>query len=414
MNVSQTGIRTWGMDAQTITETSSAHFASHFLQLAPASLLPLMREDLDVSYTQLGLVLTIIFATSGVGQILAGVLVDRWLPHRLLLGGLALQAIAIALMGLVPTFALLLPLAIAAGLGNSVYHPADLSILSQRISGARLGRAFALHTTGAVIGFAVSPLFMGLTGSHFGWRIALIAAGSIALAIWLFLLVFRNALKTGTDSSACARSSSAQSQGGIRSAILQFLSTPVIFLTFLFFVLLAVSEQSIQGFGIAALIERFDATLVWSALAVTAFQAFRAIGILAGGVIVDRTTRHHLVAKAGLLIGSIFTIAVAIPGITTSLVPWALAAVGLASGLALASRDVLIQKAAPPRNYGKVFGAVYSGLDVGALIAPLIYGPLLDRGMSGIVFIAGAASLALAAFTVQPVRSSIRPDGQPK
>lgn len=394
-------------DTPTIAAASTAHFASHFLQLALAPLLPLMREDLDVNYTQLGLLLSIIYMTSGVGQVLAGVFVDRWGPHRVLLAGLALQAMAVALMGFAQTFVLLLPLAFAAGLGNSVYHPADLSILSQRVSEGRLGRAFATHTIAGVVGFAVSPLFIGLIGSSFGWRPALHAAGCIALAIWCPLFLLRNALRTDGHKKRLKvrQASRTERQDGFLSAIRQFASLPIVLYAFLFFLLLAVSEQSIQNFGITALTEGYQSTLVVGTLTVTGYQACRVMGIAAGGVISDRTTRHHLVATSGLLSGAVFMLLLAIPDIPLGLVFASLALVGFASGMAMASRDVLVRLAAPAGSYGKVFGAVYSGLDAGSLIAPLIYGALLDRHLFQMVFVVGAVTLALSAFTVQAVRS---------
>lgn len=114
-------------DLWTIGAVGSAHFTSHVMQVALAPLLPMMSREFEVSFTQLGLVLAALFASSGAGQVLAGVLVDRFGAHRLLITGVALQSLGTAGMGLAPGFAALVPLAMMAGLGNAVYHPADLS-----------------------------------------------------------------------------------------------------------------------------------------------------------------------------------------------------------------------------------------------------------------------------------------------
>ena len=195
LSATGTGTRARG-DVRTIGAVSVAHFTSHVLQLALAPLFPLLRQDLGVSFTELGLVLSVFYVVSGLGQVVASVLVDRFGPHRLLLAGVALQGGAIAAMGLAPGYWALLPLAAIAGAGNSVYHPANLSVLSHRVASARLGRAFALHAVAGSLGYAVSPVFVGTVATVWGWRAALLAVGGFALVVALVLVLARNALAT--------------------------------------------------------------------------------------------------------------------------------------------------------------------------------------------------------------------------
>jgi MFS family permease len=78
---------------------------------------------------------------------------------------------------------------------------------------------------------------------------------------------------------------------------------------------------------------------------------------------------------------------------------------GFAVGMTTPSRDVLVRQAAPREGLGKVFGVVYSGFDLGSLVGPLIYGPLLDRGTPNLVFAAAAVALAVGSFTVLGIRA---------
>jgi MFS family permease len=392
-------------DARTIAATSAAHFASHFLVLAVPSLLPLLREELGASYTELGLVVTLTFATSAVGQVVAGVFVDRWGADRVLLLGFALQAASTTLMAFVPNLAVLLLLAAVAGLGNSVYHPADLSVLTQRVSKARLGRGFAAHAVGGVMGFAAAPLIVGVVGAELGWRTALLTSGCLALMIWLALYAHRYLLRTDCHAGSALQIAKRIQARHVLDAAARLITTPFILYGFFFFLVFSFSEQSIQGFGVAALAEGYKVTLLWATLAITAYQAFRVVGIAAGGWIADRTERHHIIPLASVLLGGVLALVIATPGLSDSLIVALLGAVGISSGLAMSSRDLLIQQSAPSGSYGKVFGVVYSGLDAGALISPVVCGALLDDGLPRLVFVVAAVSLLLAALTVHGLRS---------
>lgn len=395
-----------GRDIRTMSAVSAAHFASHFLQLALAPLLPLMRVDLGVSYTQLGVLFAILYATSGIGQILSGVMVDRYGAHRLLLGGLGLQAVAVGAMGSAPGFAALLPLAAAAGLGNSVYHPADLSILSQRVSAPRLGRAFAAHGIAGTVGFAVSPLVVGLTAAQFSWRAALGLAGVIALSILAVLCVHRRALTTpdpatGHDGEV---DRSAGMQLSVTSGLVQLLAKATVIYAVLYFFLMAVSETAVQSFGIAVLTESHGASLMAATLTVTAYQAGRVAGIFAGGILADRTVRHDRIAIVGLWAAGAFIAAAAYPALPLVGVMGCIVVGGVAKGTTSPARDVLVRRATPRGAFGKTFGTVYSGLDAGALVAPLICGALLDSGLALYVFILAATALVIASLTVPSLR----------
>ena len=106
-------------DTLVISLIGSAHFFSHFYQLALAPLFPLLHDAFDVSYVLLGSVVTGFFAVSGVTQTFAGILVDRYGSRRVLIGGIALMATSIGLAGLAPQFWMLYPLLILAGFGVS-------------------------------------------------------------------------------------------------------------------------------------------------------------------------------------------------------------------------------------------------------------------------------------------------------
>ena len=137
-----------------------AHFTSHFVQLTLPPLFPVLRDAFDVSYMALGLVVTIFYGASGMGQAACGFFVDHWGARRVLLTGVSLQAIGVGVAALGGTYAWLIPGALLGGLGNAVYHPANYSILSVSVDPRRVGRAFSIHALCGTLGYAAAPATM--------------------------------------------------------------------------------------------------------------------------------------------------------------------------------------------------------------------------------------------------------------
>ncbi len=382
----------------TISVVSAGHFVSHVLQLALAPLFIAMREDLGVSFTELGVVLSIFYLFSGAGQVLAGIMVDRFGADRLLIGGILLQSASVACMGLAPNYAALLPLAALAGLGNSVYHPADLSILSHRIRSERLGRAFALHVVAGNVGYAVSPLLAGALGLMYGWRTALVVMGLGCLLVGFGLILARSVLRIERHLEPAHHMAA-----GVPS-VLDIVTNPVVVLAFFYFFLTATCLVGLQSFGITALQEGFGMGTAFAALTLTVYQAATICGVMIGGFIADRAVNHHRIAMVGLGAASAFLLAIGLGQNPASVTFVLMALAGFSLGVTTPSRDVLVRHAAPANARGKVFGFVYSGFDVGALAGPLMYGALLDRHLTHAIFIAAAVPLLVGVVTVIGVK----------
>lgn len=377
----------------TVVTVSAAHFASHFLQLALAPLLLLIRDDLGVSFAQLGWVLTVFYTTSGIGQVIAGVLVDRFGPHRLLMAGITLQAAAVLAMAFVPDYRLLFPLAVLAGLGNTVYHPSDLSILSHRVPRERLGRAVASHLAGGAIGFAAAPIVIGAVGVAIGWRGALVMAGSVGLAVAAFVVMQRQSLEAPPLSDATPSGANPRSKP---PSFLTLLAMPPLVLAFVFFALSSISGGAIMNFAASALAEGYDAVLNLANGAVSAGLAASLIGTIAGGFWIDRGVSHHTVAIAGLAAAALAYGLASVAAFPLAVVILLIAIGGFFSGAILPARDITVREIAPAGSLGKTFGLVYSGLDAGQLIGPILLGILIDAGHPHLVFLVAGVALLVA------------------
>ncbi|MFT5176535.1 MAG: FSR family fosmidomycin resistance protein-like MFS transporter, partial [Gammaproteobacteria bacterium] len=382
-------------DALIIALVGFAHMLSHFYQVALAPLFPLLKVQFGVSYTALGLVLSVMYGVSGVSQAFVGIWVDRYGADRLMLAGLATMASAVFLMGLVPTYWLLLPLAVAAGLGNSVFHPADLSILSTKVSAQRLGRAFAVHGFGGNCGYFLSPviIFYGVT-SFLGWRAGLLVAGGLGLLAFAVISRYRHVLAMP---STHTQDSEAMPAGAFYRGLLSNRSLAA---AFCYFFLIAMGLVGVQSFSAPALTELYGASLEVAAAGLTVYLGSSALGVLVGGELADRYPRHALIAASGLTIGGLLIGALAVLTLAMSTNITLLGCAGFFVGITSPSRDILVKAATPPGASGKVFGFVYSGLDLGAASAPLLFGALLDGAHYRSVFGAIAAMYVLGIVSV--------------
>ncbi len=381
-------------DVRVIGLIGVAHFFSHFFQLTLPPLFPLLKSVLGVPYVALGLAMSVFYAASGIGQTLSGFLVDRIGAHRVLLSGLALFASAIALAGSVSSYWMLLPVALLAGLGNSVFHPADYSILNASVDPRRIGRGYSVHAISGNLGWAVAPtVVFGLT-AHFGWRAALVTVGSLGLAMVVVLATQRAAFVQ----------SRYDTRGTGPVAELRLLVSAPILSAFAYFAFIATALIGVQTFGVTGLMRIYDTPLALATGALTAFLLGSAAGILAGGFLADRTRRHDIVAVGGLVIAAGFMMLLATGALAPSLLPVILALTGLCHGATGPSRDMLVRAATPPGASGKVFGFVYSGLDLGSCLTPLAFGWLLDHGDPRMLFIAVAILMLMTIGTVVQVK----------
>jgi MFS family permease len=378
---------------------SLAHGLSHFFQLALPPLFPLLKDDLAVSWVALGLVMTFFYGASGVGQPVAGFLVDRWGAARVLLGGMALVGAAVALAGASFSWAMLVAAAALAGLGNGVFHPADYSILNAQVDPRRLGRGYSAHSISGNLGWTLAPpVVVGLAGL-WGWRAALLIVGSLGVLAALVLSGRAEALQ-GRGAGATPEPGGGRDLG----ADVRLLLRAPILAAFAYFALIATALIGVKTFGVTVLVTLYEAPLGQATGALTAFLLGSAGGILVGGFLADRTSRHDRVAVSGMVVGAALTLTLAGTFPPLPLVPAVLGLTGFCLGATTPSRDMLVRAATPRGASGKVFGFVYAGLDLGSALTPLLLGWLLDRGEPRLVFVAAAAFMLLTVVTVLEVR----------
>ncbi|TMH22074.1 MAG: MFS transporter [Betaproteobacteria bacterium] len=354
---------TFRNDARVIGLIGSAHCLSHFFQLVLPPLFPLLKAEFDVSYATLGALVSVFYVSSGVCQFGAGFAVDRFGARPVLLGGIGLLTGGALVAGLVPGIYWLFPLAAVMGLGNGVFHPADFAVLNANVNPRRLGHAYSTHGIGGSLGYAVAPVVSYGLASVIGWRQALIVLGALGLIALAALATQRHLLASRAHGVEAPRHTLAGSMDLFRQS-------PIL-LCFAYFAVLTLATIGIQTFAATALNAAYAVPLALATSALTAYLLGSTAGILAGGFLAAHTGRHDRVAAGP-------------------------------------SRDMIVRGATPRGASGRVYGFVYSGLDLGATIAPVAVGAVLDHHEPRALFIAVAVCLFLAIGTVLQVGRSVK------
>jgi MFS family permease len=394
-------------DVRVIGLVGVAHFVSHIFILTLPPVFPFVRAEFGVSYTELGFVVALFNVISAVLQTPAGFLVDRSSARGVLVGGLVLGAAALIAATLVPGFLLFGAMFAVLGLANTVYHPADYALLSSRVSPRRVGQAFSIHIFAGYLGTAVTPAALVFVAASFGWRGAFVAAAVVGLVAALAIQLFGEPLAGREQARARAAGANAPSAGDWRLLI----SLPVL-LNLGFFILISALAVGVQNYGIVALQALWGTPLSLSTAAISAYLFLSAFAVLAGGFLAARTERHDFVAMIGLAVSGVALLPVAFLDLNAALLLFFMGLSGFFNGALQPSRDMIVKAVTPPGAFGRVFGFVTTGFNIGGVIAPPLFGWMMDTGQPRAVIV-GAALLSLSAIPVIMVTSLQRRSARP-
>ncbi|TMK19198.1 MAG: MFS transporter [Alphaproteobacteria bacterium] len=369
-----------------------AHLVSHYYMLMLAPLFAFIRADFGVTYTELSLALTTFNVVSAVSQTPVGFFIDRTGARINLIGGLLLGSAAIAIAGAVHSFWVFIAMFAVLGLANTVYHPADYTLLSERVSPRRMTQVFSFHTCSGMIGSAIAPVSLLFMQSAVGWRGAFLCSALLGVVAALVLAV--------QGEPPVVHPAHPSKPRGEEPASWQLLLSPPILLNLLFFVVLSMVGGGLNQYLVVGLGALYGTPPGLANTALTGLLTMSAIGVLLGGVLAGRTARHSLVACTGLLVtGAASTlIAFVDPGALLLVLIASLS--GFASGMTMPSRDMIVRSVTPPGSFGKVFGFVTTGFHIGGMVAPLIFAQFLDHGYPRGVFLYVAACALVAIATV--------------
>ena len=386
-------------DASVIGLVGVAHMISHFSQLLLAPLFPWLKTEFNISYAQLGFLMTVFFVVSCAAQAASGFVVDKIGPRPVLFAGLALIGTAAFGYAFSTSYWMLAGAAVIGGVGNGVFHPVDYTLLNRKVSAPRLGHAYSVHGITGSLGWALAPAMLVPLTLAYSWRVALMAAGTLALVMLAVVLLNRDKLVL---TPAPANKSTA-----VQDHSLAFLKIPAVWMCFTFFFWYAGVLSVIQTFAPEAARQLHDVPLPLVAMCLTIYMLASASGMVLGGFLAADAARCERIVGIGFGIAATTALLLALGDYPAWLVPVLFGVMGFASGMAGPSRDLLVKRSTPDNASGRVYGVVYAGLDIGQAVTPLVFGLLMDHGqykgvLLGLVLLQGV--LVASAFNVRKVR----------
>ncbi|MFG6458092.1 MFS transporter [Roseateles sp. BYS96W] len=379
-------------DIATISTIGIAHGSSHFFHLLLPPLFPAFINEFGLSYSELGLLVTVFFVISGVGQALSGFVVDRFGARPVLFAAMTSFFFASVAGALAQGFGGLMLAAALAGVGNAPFHPADFTILNKRVSPSRLGHGFSVHGISGNLGWALAPVFsMNIAAATGNWRFAYVGTALVALAVLALLFWQRDAIDDRQGSWGHAKPAA----GAQIEHPMAFLKLPSVWLCFSFFFWTTAALSAIQSFASPALQQIYGLPLALTAYVVTGYMLTGAVGMVCGGFLVNRAERLERTIACAMCFAAGMLLLTATGWLPGGLAAAVAALAGFGTGLAGPSRDLLIKRASPPGATGRVYGTVYSGLDIGFAVAAPVFGAILDHGLPRAVFAGSAAALTM-------------------
>ena len=392
-------------DAGIIGLVGLAHGVSHFSQLILAPLFPWLKTEFNVGYAELGFIMTVFFAVSCITQTLAGFVVDRLGPRPILFSGLALIGLAGFGFALSTSYWMMASFAVVAGIGNGVFHPADYTLLNRKVSQQRLGHAYSAHGITGSLGWALAPAMVVPIALAFSWRHALASAGAVAFVVLAILWFNRDKLVLEMAKSAVPDAKTVKAPAA--HGDFEFLRIPAVWMCFAFFFFYAIVISVIQAFAPEAARQLHGVPVAVAALCLTVYMVCSAGGMVLGGFLASDPSRCERIVGMAFGTAAVLALSLGLAHLPAAIVPVLFGLMGFASGIAGPSRDLLVKKSTPENSTGRVYGVVYSGLDIGQALAPLFFGTLMDHHQYSGLFIGLAVVqgvLIAGAFRVRKTR----------
>ncbi|AGF46739.1 arabinose efflux permease [Candidatus Kinetoplastibacterium desouzaii TCC079E] len=371
------------------------HALSHFFQLLLPSLYVALGLEFNLDFAQLGLLVSIFYVVSGIGQVISGVAVDRFGPFKILFVGLCSFLLSSLMIAFSQGYVFLMLSAFVGGVGNSVFHPAGYSIINKMVSAKRLGYAYSIHGLSGSFGWALAPLFITTVTFLTNWRVS---AFSVALlfSLTLFLTkVLRSKIiffeKNQVEEIKESNNHVVVLEKKYFNSILILLTNSLVWSAFLFFAITSLATSSMQNYTIPLLGKLYNLNEIIASSKLSIYMIASAFGMFIGGWLLSAAKFKDDNILISLVFSGIILISISLGIVPKNFITIFMMLAGFCFGLAVPSRDMLVRRIANQHSTSIVYGVVYSGMDVGSACGPVIFGVMIDNGLYRLPwFIAGS------------------------
>lgn len=348
---------------------SFGHLVTDMMGGALPVLLPVLKSEFSLSYTQIGVIILVSNLISSVIQPVFGIWSDREAVLWLLPAGCLVAALGMALVGFAPAYSFVLLAITLNGIGAAAYHP-EGSKQAFLISGERKATAMSIYSVGGNIGHGLGPiitvLLLGLSGRK-GMAWFLVIAVITAFLLNHFLV----AIQRRGDQNCPARGErdAGVSENVVKKGVLYGL----------FLLVMIVIMRSLVHIGLTNFIplyveEYLHGSKEYGALLLTVFLLSGAVGTIVGGPAADWIGRKRVIVLSFLLVTPLLWLFLFSSGV------WTLPLAALSGFVLISTFSVTVVYAQEliPNNIGLASGLTLGfAFGVGAL-GGLVFGAAAD------------------------------------
>ena len=398
-------------DVRVIGLISLAHGSSHFFHLVLPPMFPWLKDAFALSYAELGLLMSVFFVVSCIAQAASGFLVDRIGARPVLFSGISLLILAALVYSQSNGYAMLLMGAVIAGCGNGIFHPVDYTLINHKVSPPNLPYAYSMHGVTGYLGWAAAPAFMVAIAQFSDWRTAFLSAALLEACVlgvlWLNRSYLVDNVKERHDDAHA--SNQASNPGVVQESAFAFLKLTAVWLCWIFFFFSMASTSSLQSFAPSALFSIYQVPLDVGSYYITLLALGSAGGVLFGGYLAAKLKAPERIVTSCLSVTIVMCLLLGTGFIPVGLIPILFFGLGFGYGVVAPSRDLLVKTVTPKGVAGRVYGIVYSGIDLGAAVGPFIFGFFMDAGLPNALFLGIVAFQLMIIPTVFKVSAGIAP-----
>jgi len=365
-----------------------AHFAHHLLTALPVPMLPFIRADFNLGYTEAGLVVSAFSLAYGLGQLPAGWLADRIGARTLLLTGICGVAVAGVLVGLSQTYLMMIVFLVLMGITGGGYHPAASPLISASVKPEHRGSALGFHLVGGSASFFLAPIIAAGIAAAWGWRgsfLGLAAPTAVFGLVFYVLLGRRMRASVVPDSVAEDTDIQPARRDGWRRLVvfmvLTVLTQAVVFSVMAFIPLFMVDRHGVSEGAAAAYLAIIYSAGLWASPL--------------GGYLSDRLGKVRVVLVVSILSAPLlFLIDLAPVGLAQGAL---LLMIGGTMYIRMPAAESFIITNTPAHRRSTILGIYYFvGMEAGGLLTPVM-GSLIEQFGFSTSFTAAAVAVSAVA-----------------